>query len=45
MFVGEAALLGDRRRFPAVLIVPNFDSAGRVGKRPRAEYDSRAKNW
>ncbi|MGB7556246.1 MAG: long-chain fatty acid--CoA ligase [Candidatus Korobacteraceae bacterium] len=24
MFVGEAALLGDRRRFPAVLIVPNF---------------------
>ena len=24
MFVGEAALLGERRRFPAVLIVPNF---------------------
>ena len=24
LFVGEAALLGDRRRFPAVLIVPNF---------------------
>lgn len=24
MFIGEAALLGDRRRFPAVLIVPNF---------------------
>ncbi len=24
MFVGEVALLGDRRRFPAVLIVPNF---------------------
>ncbi len=24
MFVGEAALLGDKRRFPAVLIVPNF---------------------
>lgn len=24
MFVGEAALLGDRRRFPAILIVPNF---------------------
>ncbi len=24
MFVAEAALLGDRRRFPAVLIVPNF---------------------
>ena len=24
MFVGEAAMLGDRRRFPAILIVPNF---------------------
>jgi long-chain acyl-CoA synthetase len=24
MFVGEAALLGDRRRFPSILIVPNF---------------------
>lgn len=24
LFVGEVALLGDRRRFPAVLIVPNF---------------------
>ncbi len=24
MFIGEVALLGDRRRFPAVLIVPNF---------------------
>ena len=24
MFVAEAALLGDRRKFPAVLIVPNF---------------------
>lgn len=24
MFVGEAALLGDRRHFPAILIVPNF---------------------
>jgi long-chain acyl-CoA synthetase len=24
LFVGEAALLGDKRRFPAVLIVPNF---------------------
>jgi len=24
IFVGEVALLGDRRRFPAVLIVPNF---------------------
>jgi long-chain acyl-CoA synthetase len=24
-FVGEAALLGDMRRFPAVLIIPNFD--------------------
>ena len=24
VFVGEAALLGDRRKFPAVLIVPNF---------------------
>ena len=23
-FVGEAALLGDRRRFPAVLIIPSF---------------------
>lgn len=25
-FVGEACLLGDRRRFPAVLIVPNFEA-------------------
>ncbi len=24
MFVGEAAMLGDRRRFPAILIIPNF---------------------
>ncbi len=24
-YVGEAALLGDRRRFPAVLIIPSFD--------------------
>lgn len=24
MFIGEAALLGEKRRFPAVLIVPNF---------------------
>jgi long-chain acyl-CoA synthetase len=24
MFVAEAALLGDRRKFPAVLIIPNF---------------------
>ncbi|MGA9565659.1 MAG: long-chain fatty acid--CoA ligase [Candidatus Korobacteraceae bacterium] len=24
MFVGEAAVVGDKRRFPAVLIVPNF---------------------
>ena len=31
MFVGEAALLGDRRRFPAVLIIPNFADSGRMG--------------
>ena len=24
LFVGEAALLGDKRRFPAVMIIPNF---------------------
>ena len=37
LFVGEAALLGDKRRFPAVLIVPNFPDPGRMGAEPRRE--------
>ena len=31
--IGTAAILGDRRKFPAVLISPNFAAAGRVGAR------------
>jgi long-chain acyl-CoA synthetase len=40
-FVGEAALLGDRRRFPAVLIIPSFDDLENWARAHGIKFGSR----
>ncbi len=40
-FVGEAALLGDMRRFPAVLIIPAFDFLEAWAKHHGVKFSSR----
>lgn len=40
-FVGEAALLGDRRRFPAVLIIPSFDDLEAWARAHGVKFSSR----
>jgi long-chain acyl-CoA synthetase len=40
-FVGEAALLGDKRRFPAVLIIPAFDDLETWAKHHGVKFSSR----
>ncbi len=41
LFVAEAAMLGDRRRFPAVLIVPNFPVLEDWAKAHGVKFSSR----
>ncbi|MGH7531261.1 MAG: AMP-dependent synthetase/ligase [Gemmatimonadales bacterium] len=41
-FVANAAVYGDRRKFPIVLIVPNFDHLERWAKERNLGYSSRA---
>jgi len=41
-FVANAVLYGDRRKFPIVLIVPNFDTLERWAKERNLSYSSRA---
>jgi long-chain acyl-CoA synthetase len=41
-FVANAVLYGDRRKFPIVLVVPNFDSLERWAKERNLSYASRA---
>ena len=41
-FVANAVLLGDKRRFPIMLIVPNFDNLERWAKERGLSYRSRA---
>ena len=36
--VAEAVVLGEKRKFPAVLISPNFPAAGRLGTRARSGF-------
>ncbi len=40
-FVGEAALLGDRRRFPAVLIIPSFADLEEWARQHGVKFSSR----
>ena len=40
-FVGEAALLGDKRRFPAVLIVPSFEDLEQWARQHGVKFSSR----
>ena len=41
LLVGEAALLGDKRKFPAVLIVPNFQELEDWAKHHGVKFSSR----
>ncbi|HXM39421.1 MAG TPA: long-chain fatty acid--CoA ligase [Gemmatimonadales bacterium] len=41
-FVANAVLYGDRRKFPIVLVVPNFDNLERWAKERNLSYGSRA---
>jgi len=41
LMVGEAALLGDKRKFPAVLIVPNFAELEEWAKHHGVKFSSR----
>ncbi|HET8713000.1 MAG TPA: long-chain fatty acid--CoA ligase [Gemmatimonadales bacterium] len=41
-FVTNAVLYGDRRKFPIVLVVPNFDSLERWAEERKLSYGSRA---
>ncbi len=43
-FVGEAAVVGDKRKFPAVLIVPNFPIL-EDGQHPKESQLPRGRNW
>ncbi len=40
-FIGEAALLGDKRRFPAVLIIPNFEFLEAWAQQHGVKFSSR----
>ena len=40
-FISEAALLGDKRKFPAVLIIPSFDDLEEWARRHGVKYSSR----
>jgi long-chain acyl-CoA synthetase len=40
-FIGEAALLGDKRRFPAVLIIPNFEALEEWARHHAVKFSSR----
>ncbi len=40
-YIGEAALLGDRRRFPAVLIIPSFDDLENWARAHSVKFGSR----
>jgi long-chain acyl-CoA synthetase len=40
-YVAEAALLGDRRRFPAVLIIPSFEDLEDWGRQHGVKFSSR----
>ena len=40
-FIGEAALLGDKRKFPAVLIIPSFDDLEEWARRHGVKFGSR----
>ncbi|HZP25263.1 MAG TPA: long-chain fatty acid--CoA ligase [Terriglobales bacterium] len=40
-FIGEAALLGDKRRFPAVLIIPAFDHLEAWARHRGVKFSSR----
>ena len=40
-YVGEAALLGDKRRFPAVLIIPSFDDLEAWARHHGVKFASR----
>jgi long-chain acyl-CoA synthetase len=40
-YVGEAALLGDRRRFPAVLIIPSFEDLETWAREHSVQFSSR----
>jgi long-chain acyl-CoA synthetase len=41
-FVANAVLYGDRRKYPIVLVVPNFDNLERWAKERNLSYESRA---
>jgi long-chain acyl-CoA synthetase len=41
-FVANAVLYGDRRKFPIILIVPNYDNLERWAKERKLSYASRA---
>jgi long-chain acyl-CoA synthetase len=41
-FVSNAVMLGDKRRFPIMLVVPNFDNLERWAKERGLSYRSRA---
>jgi long-chain acyl-CoA synthetase len=41
-FVANAVLYGDRRKFPIILVVPNFDNLERWAKERNLSYGSRA---
>jgi long-chain acyl-CoA synthetase len=41
-FVANAVLYGDRRKFPIVLVVPNFDTLERWAKERNLSYGTRA---
>ncbi len=40
-FISEAALLGDKRRFPAVLIIPSFEDLEQWARQHRVKFSSR----
>ena len=40
-YVAEAALLGDKRRFPAVLIIPSFEDLEQWGRQHGVKFSSR----
>ena len=40
-YIGEAALLGDRRRFPAVLIIPSFPDLEEWARHHGVKFSSR----
>jgi long-chain acyl-CoA synthetase len=41
-FVAEAVMIGDRRKFPSLLVVPNFDQLEKWGKHKQLSWSDRA---